>query len=181
MEEGHHNEAVTLVIESYRAELLGYMINIARDVHFSEDEFQSVCIKIWRGLPTFQWKSTLRTWVYRIARNEFISHKRRVRSGQVERLQTQDLAQIPDRMLRTITREWQKTEARAWLWDRIRELPDDDQALLVLRLGSKMKWSEIVVVMLEEEDADEETRRRKVSSLRKRYERLKTKLRARVN
>ncbi|MGB1971149.1 MAG: RNA polymerase sigma factor [Flavobacteriaceae bacterium] len=38
--------------------------------HDAEDVLQNTWIKIYKGLPSFQGKSTLKTWMYRIAYNE---------------------------------------------------------------------------------------------------------------
>ena len=175
-EEGRYNDAATLVIEAYGREVMGFLTNMTRDPQVGEELFQTVCIKIWKGLSGFRWKSSLRTWVYTIARNALISYKRGGTRDKEQRLLTQDMAQLPEQMLRTITREWHKTEAKTWLWDAISELPDDDRTLLVLRLGDGMKWSDIAAVMLDEEP-DKATLKRKMVALRKRYERLKDKIR----
>ena len=37
------------------------------------DLFQEVMIKVWRGLPSFNEKSDIKTWIYRIALNTCIS------------------------------------------------------------------------------------------------------------
>lgn len=50
---------------------------------FSKDEdevadlFQEVLIKLWRGLPSFNGKSDIKTWIYRIALNTCISIDRK--------------------------------------------------------------------------------------------------------
>ncbi len=41
----------------------------AHNVHDREDLFQEVCINIWRSLPSFREKSSVNTWMYRIALN----------------------------------------------------------------------------------------------------------------
>jgi RNA polymerase sigma-70 factor (ECF subfamily) len=38
-------------------------------LHDAEDALQDALLRAWRGLPTFEWRSSLRSWLYRIATN----------------------------------------------------------------------------------------------------------------
>lgn len=44
------------------------------------DLFQEVMIRVWRGLPSFDQKSDIKTWIYRIALNTCISFERKKKS-----------------------------------------------------------------------------------------------------
>src|SRR5687768_2859220 len=44
-----------------------------------DDLVQETFLKVWQGLPRFAFRSTVKTWVYRIAMNVAIDHLRRRR------------------------------------------------------------------------------------------------------
>ena len=43
----------------------------------AEDLYQEICLAVWKALPGWQRQASLRTFVYRIAHNRGISHRRR--------------------------------------------------------------------------------------------------------
>ena len=57
-----------------------------------------------------------------------------------------------------------------------RQLDEDDQTLLVLRVDRNLAWRDIALVLLGEE-ADPEDVTRKAATLRKQFERVKERLR----
>ena len=50
---------------------------VTGNVSDAEDVLQTVFFKVFRGLGSFRFESSLFTWIYRIARNECWNHRRR--------------------------------------------------------------------------------------------------------
>jgi RNA polymerase sigma-70 factor (ECF subfamily) len=167
---GDLRAAATLAVEGYGAEVCGYLATILRDEDQARDVFADTAAELWKDLPRFRWEASLRTWLYTLARHRLAAHLARA-----ERQRWVGLSDAPEvaalvAAARTTTVPWKRTEVK----DEVSRLRDslsvDDQTLLILRVDRGMSWREVAAVLDEPQEA----------ALRKRFERIKERLRALV-
>src|SRR4029078_11462851 len=67
--EGQLKEVASLVIESYGPEVLNFLETMLRDHADSGDAFAQACEDLWKGLPRFEGRASMKTWFYTLARH----------------------------------------------------------------------------------------------------------------
>ena len=175
--QGEFGRAVELAIQGYGEELLRLLAAILRDPERAQDAFGELSEDLVRGLSTFRWESSFRTWAYRLARNicyEFLRSPV-ARERPASWIVPDDEIQVE----RSGTRPWQKTDVKERFRDLRERLELEDRMLLILRVDRRMSWAEIARVLAgPEESKSEQALLRKGTALRQQFQRLKARLRA---
>lgn len=173
-------QATTLAIETYGEEVMGFLVARTRARADAADVFSMFAEDLWRGLPSFEWRCSLRGWCYTLARHAAARHARAPHNKAARHLslsQHQDLSALVDRV-RSATHAFARTEVK----DRVRalreSLPDDDQTLLILRVDRGLSWRDLVLVMNDAETSplSEAELVKGEQRLRQRFKRLKDRL-----
>jgi RNA polymerase sigma-70 factor (ECF subfamily) len=66
--------AYSEIVSPYRSELQAHCYRMLGSVYDAEDALQETLLRAWRGLPRFQRRSSVRSWLYSIATNTCLTH-----------------------------------------------------------------------------------------------------------
>ncbi len=66
---GDFDAAATRASAGYGPEMLGFLAAVVGDLDAAQDVFSVWCEDVWRGLPSFQRRASVRTWSYALARH----------------------------------------------------------------------------------------------------------------
>jgi RNA polymerase sigma-70 factor (ECF subfamily) len=161
--------AIELALTAFGPEVESFLSAVMGDRAAGAELYAEACADVVAGLSTFQGKSSFRCWFYAVARN---AARRALRDGyRRKRAHDADLT-VFEQPLRSVTPRFVATDWKKRL-HRLRDaLPPDERALLILRVDRAMEWHEIAQVLAEDgQDVSP-------AALRKRFERVKARLKA---
>src|SRR5262249_29552253 len=125
--------------------------------------------KLWRSVGEFRGEATFATWAYRIAWSTSLEVKRTLARRHVLPLASEHVERVVREVRRT-TEVFLRTAVKD-RWSEIRDTLDpEERSLILLRVERRLPWKEVAAIMTERGAAAEAT-------LRKRFERLRVKLR----
>jgi len=125
------------LFEKVAAEFAAPLARLARaheaDTHLRQDLLQEIHIALWRSLPAFAERCSLRTWVYRVAHNVAATHVLRNHRRQAHRLTTLDELEL-EAETRDVDAELDAGRALQKIHALIQALKPLDRQLIILHL-----------------------------------------------
>jgi len=134
-------EAIRALYDAYRDRIWKILLYMLGDPLQVQDVFQCVFFKFFRGLSGFRFQSSLLTWLYRIARNECLNHRRRLRLPCVpleEILGSRD--EIDSRPEAEAGMRWERERV---LRQAVRQLPPKMREVIILKYVEELSYEEI--------------------------------------
>ena len=179
-ETGRYDDATQRTLQTYGGEILGLLVALAPDEATAGDAYSLFCERLWNSLSAFRFESSIRTWAYVVARRSLADVRRA--QGRGPKLVVVSPSKLPDAIdhVRSTTRPHLKTTHKDALAALRSELSEEDQLLLVLRLDRDLSWPEVARVLSEDPEADDAELRRATVALRKRFQRAKERLAAKL-
>jgi RNA polymerase sigma-70 factor, ECF subfamily len=169
--------AAKLTFERYGPEILGILVAHLQSTSDAGEVFSLFAEDLWRGLPGFQWRCSLRAWAHRIARNAAVrwataGDRRPERNIPIESTRVLELAD----QVRSSTLVYLRSDVKSEVRRLREELAEIDQMLLILRIDKAMEWPEIAAALADEDLAADDLKRES-ARLRKRFQLATEKLR----
>jgi RNA polymerase sigma-70 factor (ECF subfamily) len=137
------SEAAAELIRAHYQAVYRFLLHLTRDIPRAEDLTQETFIAAWEGIATFQGRSTLATWLHRIAYTKFIDSQRSERRAATLYARVESRASTPVDPLETAMAV---DEARR-LYRALDELDSADRTRLVLHYLQGLSYREMALVL----------------------------------
>jgi RNA polymerase sigma-70 factor (ECF subfamily) len=148
------SSAWTTLIERYKVRIFSICVRMVRDREMADDLTQDAFIKVIKGLDTFDERSKLSTWVYRVTTNVCLSKLRSEKLRRHASLEamasaggrnTDRRSELGFAQQREPGAEEgvERDEERQRMIDALDELSDEHRAILVLRDGRGLEYEQI--------------------------------------
>ena len=128
-------DAYSQLIEPHRAELRAHCYRMLGSMHDAEDALQDALLRAWKGLREFEGRSSVRTWLYRIATNaclDLMKRRSNVEAHQIEPF-PDELLEVEDGLASPETRYEQRESVELAFVTALQQLPATQRAALLLR------------------------------------------------
>lgn len=132
-------KAFVLLVNQYSQQLYWKIRSFVLSHDDADDVLQNTFLKAWKNIGTFQGKSKISTWLYRIAINEsldFIRHQKPIATVGAD-----ESTGVSNRLL--ADEYFDGDKGQALLQEAISSLPDVQRTVFLLRYYDEKKYSEI--------------------------------------
>jgi RNA polymerase sigma-70 factor, ECF subfamily len=137
------SDACSSVVRGHYEKVYRFLFHLTRDVHRAEDLTQETFAAAWQRIAAFQGRSTLATWLHRIAYTKFIDGERTARrEATLRELAISPPCSPPDPLAIALADD----EARR-LYRALDELDAAARTLVVLHYLQGMSYSEMARVL----------------------------------
>ena len=138
-------EGFAVLVRQYSEPLYWKVRRIVLSHDDADDVLQNAFLKIWNNLDTFQGKSALSTWLYRIAINEALDFVRRQKNVNSATVSTEDEPGVAARLMGDDY--FDGDEAQARLQEAVARLPEVQRTVFTLKYFDELKYSEISKIL----------------------------------
>jgi len=135
-----------LLVTTYSERLYWHLRRFVNFHEDADDLLQDVFVKVWQKLDQFQGRSSMYTWIYRIATNEALSFIRKNKKMHIVDIARDDEGLSLEEKL-VADPLFDGDEAQKLLQVAIAQLPEKQKAVFMLRYYEEMKYDEISEVL----------------------------------
>ena len=148
------------IYQQHVRQVYGYLFSIVGNVQDAEDICGQTFLAVYETLHTFRGNSSIRSWIFRIARNKAMDHFR-----MQKRIVTGELPELPlnhDPLKGVIRSEQAEVLAKL-----MKSLPEHEVELLRLRFLAQMTFADMADFLGRNEDAVKKSVYRLIDRLKK--------------
>lgn len=140
-----HRGALTILMHAYGRDLHRHCFQVLRDRDLADDVHQTVFVQAYRDLPGFAGRSSLRTWLYGIARHRCLDAMKIGARWRRRFVRAEPLPEMADERPRADDALAESGEVVA-LVDALAGLPVESRIAVLLRYREGMTFEEIGAV-----------------------------------
>lgn len=138
-------EGFAVLVKQYSEPLYWKVRRIVLNHEDANDVLQNAFLKVWNNLDSFQGKSSLATWLYRIAINEAFDLIRRQKAAHSSTVSTEDDPGVAARLMSD--GYFDGDEAQIRLQEAVARLPEVQRTVFTLKYFDELKYSEISKIL----------------------------------
>ena len=142
-------EGFAVLVKQYSEKLYWKVRRIVLSHEDANDVLQNVFIKVWSNLQNFQGKSSLSTWLYRIAINESLDFLRKQKLA--DKVSADEDDSVASRLMSDEYFDGDEVQAR--LQEAVARLPEVQRTVFILKYFEEMKYSEMSQILNTSEGA----------------------------
>lgn len=142
-------EGFSAMVRQYSEQLYWKVRRIVLNHEDANDVLQNSFIKAWKSLDTFQGKSSVSTWLYRIAINESLDFVRKQKAA--ESISADEDLSVANRLMADEYFDGDETQAQ--LQEAVAKLPEVQRTVFTMKYFDEMKYSEMSKVLHTSEGA----------------------------
>lgn len=142
--------AFDVLVKRYESKITGLVYRYVRDTDTALDLVQDIFFKIFRNLVNFKGESKFSSWIYRIAINDCIDHKRRlkVRKEQsLQQIQEYGYDVADDRDEANVEATHLSQMEHAWVRRAVADLPPNQQSIVVMKVYQDLTFDQISEIL----------------------------------
>lgn len=132
-------------VEQHYERIYALLYRLARDTVLAEDLTQDTFAKAWRSMDRFEGRSSLGTWLYKIALNTYRDHLRRNRVP-IDSLEDEDSLSSPDPapgLIESLAAE----QLQLRVQQAVDRLPEIYREVVILRCYQGLKYREVAELL----------------------------------
>lgn len=142
-------EGYSALVHQYSEQLYWKIRHIVLSHEDANDVLQNTFIKAWQNLNTFQGKSSISTWLYRIAINEALDLLRKQKAA--ENISADENLGVANKLM--ADEYFDGDETQALLQQVVAMLPEVQRTVFTMKYFDDMKYSEISKILNTSEGA----------------------------
>lgn len=142
-------EGFAVLVKQYSEKLYWKVRRIVLSHEDANDVLQNVFIKVWSNLQNFQGKSSLSTWLYRIAINESLDFLRKQKLA--DKVSADEDVSVASRLMSDEYFDGDEVQTR--LQEAVARLPEVQRTVFNFKYFEEMKYSEMSQILNTSEGA----------------------------
>lgn len=143
------SEGFSAMVRQYSEQLYWKVRHIVLNHEDANDVLQNSFIKAWKSLDTFQGKSSVSTWLHRIAINESLDFVRKQKAA--ESISADEDLSVANRLMADEYFDGDETQAQ--LQEAVAKLPEVQRIVFTMKYFDEMKYSEMSKILHTSEGA----------------------------